>query len=107
MSEVDLHAIVREHAERLNDHDDRLDDAEERLDDHDRIFSELKKNMTENQKSLARIEASGATKDDINVILRDALNAVPEKQATTQTYAIMFISALALLLTAAAFYFHK
>jgi len=78
MSEaIDLHAIVKKHAERLNDHEDRLDDAEERLDGHDRILSELRKNMVENGQVLARLEANGATKSDINEVLRDALNASP------------------------------
>jgi len=71
MSEVDLHAIVKEHSERLNDHEGRLDDHEEVISRHSIILEQLKNNIVESRASLTRIE----TKLDGTV--KDALNAIP------------------------------
>ena len=65
-----------------------------RLDDHDRRVGRLETDMGEIKTMLAKT----ATKDDINIILRDALNSVPGRQTMLWSAALVAITALALFI---------
>jgi hypothetical protein len=90
---LELPDWVRSEMENLKQADQR---HELRLDDHERRIERLQDDMRDIKTMLAK----AATKDDINVVLRDALNSVPAKQTMLWSAALVAMTALTL-------FFHK
>jgi len=95
---VDLPDWIRVEMENLKQADQRLglrlDDQGRRVEDHERRITQLERDMGDIRTMLAKT----ATKDDINLILRDALNSVPGRQTMLWSAALVVITALALFL---------
>jgi hypothetical protein len=88
---LDIPEWIRSEMENLKQADQR---HELRLDDHERRVSQLERDMGDIKTMLAKT----ATKDDINLILRDALNSVPGRQTMLWSAALVVITALALFM---------
>ena len=88
---LDIPDWIRAEMENLKQADQR---HELRLDDHERRVSQLERDMGDIKTMLAKT----ATKDDINLILRDALNSVPGRQTMLWSAALVMITALALFI---------
>lgn len=88
---LDVPEWIRIEMENLKQADQR---HELRLDEHDRRIDRLETDMGEIKTMLAKT----ATKDDINIILRDALNSVPGRQTMLWSAALVAITALALFI---------
>ena len=86
---LDIPDWIRAEMENLKQADQR---HELRLDDHERRINMLQDDMRDIKTMLAK----AATKDDINLILRDALNSVPAKQTMLWSAALVAITALTL-----------
>lgn len=86
---LDIPEWIRIEMDNLKQADQR---HEARLDDHERRITMLQDDMRDIKTMLAKT----ATKDDINLILRDALNSVPAKQTMLWSAALVAITALTL-----------
>jgi predicted nucleic acid-binding Zn-ribbon protein len=95
---VELPDWIRVEMENLKQADQRLehrlDDQGRRVEDHDRRITQLERDMGEIRTLLGNM----ATKDDINVSLRGALNAAPAWHTMVWSGALVVITALALFL---------
>jgi hypothetical protein len=75
-------------------HELRLGEQDRRIEGHQHRITQLERDMGDIRTMLAKT----ATKDDINLILRDALNSVPGRQTMLWSAALVMITALALFI---------
>lgn len=77
----------------MTDHAERLDALEDRVGIVEGHIQRLDDDMSEIREKLGEV----ATKQDVLVVLRDALNAVPGKHAAIYTAALVVLTAIGIL----------